>query len=213
MRRLFPVALLFVCCALMTAVSPDRTVVDNVLTSEALPRIRVAVDPKIAYVGSFPFKIRDVAAGERFLFAETEGRRVRRMVIVQFEGFLPEVDDEYRFQVTNPVKLGAHEYRHSTWLFDNEQSVREGTDTEPGYTAKFLKSRGLKTDKELMMSRFARPVGADRRNEIIIFYFENMADHGLKLANFNEDAEPTPERIKLGNELSARSLKAFKVED
>jgi hypothetical protein len=66
---------------------------------------------------------------------------------------------------------------------------------------------------ERMMSRFARPVGHDKRNEIIIFYFEDLADHGLKLSQFNEDAPPTPLRQKLGNDLSARSLKLFKVED
>ena len=48
------------------------------------------MDPALEYLGSLEFVLYGVADAEQHLFAEIEGDRVRRLLWVQFEGYLDE---------------------------------------------------------------------------------------------------------------------------
>ncbi len=63
------------------------------------------------------------------------------------------------------------------------------------------------------MSRFARIVGDDKRNELIFFYVENLKDLGHKLSDFPEDKPKSAEQLQMEKDLTDRSLEAFKVID
>lgn len=198
---------------LLAADKLERKVADNVLTSFDVPKVRITVDESLQYLGRFDFNLRDIAAGERYIWAETQEGRVKRMFIVQFEGFLPQVNHQYRFGMRTPVKLGSQTYSHNLWFYNDEEGRGADPPNEATRTVKFLAERGLSLDTDLMMSRFARIVGQDKRNEIILFYWENMRDHGVTAKDFPEETPVTPPHQKLGQEFYQRSLKAFRVED
>jgi hypothetical protein len=211
-RTVALVCLLFA-TSLIGADKVKRTVVNNVLTSDSLPRITISVEPSLKYLGKFDFNLRNIAGGERHVWAETSAGRVKRMFIVQLEGFLPNVDDYYKYPIRTPVKLGKHTYSHNLWFYNDDETRRADPPNEAGMTAKFLAERGLSLDSDLIMSRFARIVGEDKRNEIIFFYWENMRDHGLTAADFPKEEPVTPEHKKLAEEFFQRSLSAFSVRD
>ena len=215
MEKTRAVALLCLLFALplFGAERPKRQVVDNVLASSDVPKIRITVDKSLKYLGSFHFNLRNIAEGERYIWAEAENGRVKRMFIVQLEGFLPDTNKQYRYRMRTPVKLGHHTYSHNLWFYDDEVNRVADPPNEATRTVTFLAERGLRLDSDLMMSRFERILGDDKRNEAIFLYWENLRDHNLTAKDFPEETPTTPEQKRLGQELFERSLKAFSVED
>jgi hypothetical protein len=60
-----------------------------------------------------------VAARERHVFVDTDGSRVQRLLLLQFEGFLDGVEASYRYQTTNPVALGGETYNQNVYLISS----------------------------------------------------------------------------------------------
>jgi hypothetical protein len=196
------------------ATGPVRTVRDNTLVSDQLPAVSVEVQKDFKFLGRIPLNIHDIAVGERFIFVQAgRNRHITRMFIVQMEGFLPGVDDIYRWKMENPIKLGHQDYRHNISFYDNEAEIRQNPGSEAEATMSFLKAKGYLLDPELMQSRFARVVGDDRRHEFLLFYTENMKDRGLKLADFSEDKPASARKLRIEKALTKRSLQVFKISD
>ncbi|MDQ3855682.1 MAG: hypothetical protein M3281_04720, partial [Chloroflexota bacterium] len=70
---------------------PSRVVEANRIVSLALPSVRITIDPGFTYVGGPCFLLYGIACAEQHLFVIADKERtVRRLVWVQFEGFLPD---------------------------------------------------------------------------------------------------------------------------
>jgi hypothetical protein len=105
---------------------PVRTVRDNTLVSDQLPSVSVEVRKDFKFLGRIPLNIHNIAVGERFIFVKSgRNRHITRMFIVQMEGFLPGVNDIYRWKMENPIKLGHQDYRHNISFYDNEAEIRQ----------------------------------------------------------------------------------------
>lgn len=183
----------------------------KVLVSTALPALRLRVAPPFHYLGHFEFDLKGIAHVERHVFAETRGRQIRRMIVLQFEGFLPSSTEVYRYPIINPIALGGFPYRHNVYVFNAAEAAHSDPGAEPAHMEAFLREQGLTQEEEQIMSRFARIVGDDRRHELIVFYFENLADIGHKLAEVSVNGDLRPEFATLGDSVTQRSLKSFAV--
>ena len=149
-----------------------RGYADGVFTSDDLPPLRMRVVPELRYLGSFLFDLRQIARVERHVFVETERALVRRMLVLQFEGFLPNVDDVYRHALSDPRELGGETYGRRASLLRVSDERAESPDGEMTHTAAFLQSKGLALPDQHAVARFARIVGEGRRRELLIFYHE-----------------------------------------
>ena len=112
----------------------DQTsrVESNTFVSSDNPAIRVTVDTTFKYVGRLPFAIEKVVNGNRYIFIQANPtKHIQRMFIIQQEGFLPSTNDTYKYQITNPARLGSWDYQHSVMFDDNRARIRE----EPGKEA------------------------------------------------------------------------------
>ena len=195
------------------AQTAERRVVKNTLISDKLPKIKIVIDKKFKYVGSFAFKIREVAAGERYVFVDAKNGKVNRMFIAQFEGFLPGVDDFYRYNFDNAQMFGSHKFRQNTFAYSNAESRRENPVGEGVLTFDFLKKKGFSLEDELMMSRFLTVPDAEKKHELILFYIENVNQTKHKLSEFYKDDEATEIWKNLSKDLTERSLKAFEIQN
>ena len=163
------------------------------------------------YVGSFPFTIDDVAGGHRYVFAQVDSNKhIRRMFIVQQEGFLPSSGDTYKYPITNPATLGSVDYQHSVIMDNNDVRVREEPGKEADLTEQFLKLHGYVSEPEVIMSRFARPADTQRRHEIIFFCYENLSSYGHKLSDFPEGLS-SPEKEKIKRQVDENCQHIFRV--
>ena len=211
-KRFVPIMFLLLLVAF--AAEPQREVRNNELISSDLPKLRLQVDPSLKFVGRVPFNIRNIAVGERFVWAQADkDMHVRKLFVVQFEGFTPQIKETYRYQMRTPIQLGGNEYSHNVWFWDSAAEHATGQHPDANSSDDLLSSKGYKVDGELAMSRFSRIVGDDKRNEIIFFYDESLKDLGHKLSEFPEDGPKSDVQLKLEKELSDRSLKMFRVID
>ena len=182
------------------ASQPSRMVKGQVLTSTSLPRIRLKFDNHFKYAGTQKFVLYGRSQAEQFFFMDTDGRgQFRRMYLVQFEGYLPNVDATYDYAVTGTVIVHGQTYIVNT---DNVPSVSAVLKQEPESDAAravtFLMQRGFHVPESVRYQRFVRLVDDAKRNEFIIVYIENAST-------------ATPETS--GKELSTRALKGVRVLD
>jgi hypothetical protein len=204
-----------VATAQVKSVTPGATIAGNDFISTEVPKLRVAIDPRLLYVGSFPFDIDGIAGGYRFVWGEVDkGKHLLRTFIIQKEGFYPSSGDSYNYQAPNLITLGNHAYQHNVFVADDEREIREHPGHEPDVTQKFLRGKGYDWDTQLVMSRFARIVDDAKKNEIIFFYTENLSAYTTKSANDLDSGGANEElKQKIKREVDANSMRAFKVID
>jgi hypothetical protein len=185
----------------------------NTFVSPDNPKIRVTVDKGLDYVGSVPFTMDHVAAGKRYVFVHaTPDKHVQQMFIIQQEGFLPPWDETYKYPITNPVKLGSFEYRHSVIIYDNAAAIVEEPGNEGDVTKRFLMAHGYILEPGLIMPRFARPADSQHKHEIIFFCYENLSSYGHRVTDFPEGSDSLIEQdIKHKVDENCRSI--FQVTD
>jgi hypothetical protein len=191
-----------------------RCVDDCILVSTGYPEIRFRVDHDFVYLGRFSFQLSQKASGERFVFADTDGRTVQRLVIAQFEGFLPGVAETYNYDFTRAIQLGSHRFRSNSFAFSNAEGRATDPQAEGALTADFLTANGYAFADEWLASRFVTVPGAERKHDLILFYIEAAPLNGVTLKEIYDAAgEPTARWKKLGQELRARALRSFEVLD
>lgn len=192
-------------------------------TSTASPRLALAVPERYVYLGRLGFPLKEVAWVDRHLFAELEGRSVRSLLVLQFEGFLEGAESRYRFGIPSGadvaggdfrfsperVDLGGHHFVHNTWAFDWRASAASRPGFESDRTLRFLEGRGLEMEDGWMMSRFVREVGPEQRQELILFYLVPLATRGQALAAFPDGGPVSAVYDELSSEITAESLHIF----
>lgn len=196
----------------IAAQAQTRAVSGNTLTSDSFPKIKVTVDRGFKYAGRFEFTLRDQVRGERFVFVDAgKGKQIKRLFIAQFEAFLPAVNETYNYSFANAETIAGHKFRHNTFAFSNAEAARAEPAAEAALTARFLRSKNYEFQDEWMMSRFLTVPDAERRNELILFYIENVADSGKRLSDLYSGDDETEVWVAISRDLTARSRKAFTI--
>ncbi len=189
----------------------QRTVKKNTIISQALPDIRIRVNEAFIYAGKIDFKIKDIAKGERYILVETKDRRVNRMFIAQFEGFLPSNTMTYNYSFQNALDLSGHRFKQNTFAFSNAEALVKNPSGEAALTAAFLREKGFILEDELMASRYVTVPDSARRHELILFYVENASATGRRLQEFYQGGEKTVLWKNLSRELTLRASKNFEI--
>jgi len=96
------IVILLVLAALAAAqvkpVTPGATIEGNDFVSTEMPKLRVTPDPKLTYIGSFPFDIDGSAGGYRFVWGEVDkSKHLLRTFIIQKEGFYLNSSGSYQY--------------------------------------------------------------------------------------------------------------------
>lgn len=194
-----------------TATTPLRAVAGNVLDSAAMPPVRITVDRNLKYAGGHAFTLYDTARAEQHLFVEADGPRIKRLLMVQFEGVLPGVTHAYKYAETNPVTLGGHTYFREA-AAANLATLRRDPNSDAARALAFLRGKGFDTNAEVVFQRFVRVIDEAGRNEIILIYAENLDGTGHNAAALLAP-EAAPLREQVFRELSQRALRSFTLAD
>lgn len=157
------------------AAEPARVVKGQVLTSTQLPAIRMRFDRKLKYVGSQKFVLYERAQAEQHFFVEADARlRIRRMYMLQFEGYLPGVDASYNYEAKDTVKLGGLDYIVNVESVPNlPEALKQIQGSDAARAVEFLKGKGYGFGESIRYQRFVRLVDDAKRNEFIMLYVED----------------------------------------
>jgi hypothetical protein len=178
-----------------------RRVKRQVLTSTYLPSIRVKFDKRFKYLGSQKFILYDRAQVEQHFFVDADNQqRIRRMYMLQFEGYLPNVNATYDYRATETVNLGGHTYIVNAESIPSvSAALKQDPQSDVARAASFLENKGYRISESIVFQRFVRLVDEAKRNEFILLYVE---DPGTR----------SPAEIeKAKQEFSSRALKGFTI--
>jgi hypothetical protein len=177
-----------------------RQVKGSVLSSKDTPKIRLKFDRKFKFAGSQEFVLYDRAKAGQYFFVEAEGKKIKRMFMVQFEGFLPDIDAKYDYNEPQTIEISGLKYFSNVEFVPNvEMAVKAVPDSDTARAAKFLQDKGFILMKSLVFQRFVRVIDETKRNEFILVYIEDAEN----------DSAGQKEKLLQG--LSERALKNFKV--
>lgn len=188
-----------------------RFVDNGVIISTQRPAIAIAVDEAFTYVGRHPVRIRDVAAGERIVFVDADHNRAERLLIVQFEGFLPGVDNQYRYDLSKSPVVAGYPFRSNGFAFNMADAIATNPGDEAAGTHAFLLEQGYTAPADWMMWRSLTVDGEARRDEMIIFYVEGADSKGLTLGDLYRDNAETETWRNIQKELEIRANRSFQL--
>ena len=189
----------------------NQFMTDGVLISREDPSLAIDVADEFEFVGRHPFTIRDVAAGERFVFVQAEDRQIQKLLIVQFEGFLPGVNDFYRYDLSGKPMVANYQFRSNGYAFNIVENIIANPKSESAATYPFLKSKAYSVPDELMMWRSLTVADEAHHKEMIIFYMEDVKSAGLTLADLYVDDSETDVWINIQKDLEFRANDAFRI--
>jgi hypothetical protein len=212
MRKYFPVnfaavfvvlllpALIFAQSVNRPEATRARRVKGRVLSSTSLPPIRIRFDKAFKYVGSQSFILYDRAQVEQHFFvdADKQQRRIKRMYMVQFEGYLSGISGAYDYPLTKTIDLGGQTYLvNSEGIPNVAAALKQNPQSDVARAARFLEGKGYRIGESILFQRFVRLVDEAKRNEFILLYVE--------------DADASSEKENAKQQFSDRAMKSFAV--
>ncbi len=210
-RKTFLIAAVLVSSLLLSSIayaqsdvdSQTRRVKGQILTSASLPPIRIKFGKAFKYVGSQQFILYDRAQVEQHFFVDADKQqRIKRMFMVQFEGYLPNVSGSYNYSVTKTVSFAGQSYIVDAEVIPNvPAAIKQNAQSDVARAASFLEGKGYRIGEGIVFQRFVRLVDEAKRSEFILLYVEDLSGAGVDAA----------EKEKAMQEFSGRALKGFKI--
>jgi hypothetical protein len=176
---------------------PQRSVEANNLYSSDLPAMHLQFARGLEYLGNLKSTILEKAHIDNYYFAERdENGVIQRIVYVQFEGFLPEIEGSHDYPNMKDIRLGNFDFRYDGGVRTFRQSRIDELpqDSDVAQTVAFLKEKGVQfKDGEYYGSlRFVHLIS--ERDEVLILYLERMdeADIPLDIVAHSRESEEWP---------------------
>jgi hypothetical protein len=138
------------------------------------PSLRFAGSSEFTPLPPLHFTTGDETEAERQVFVEAgPDRRVRRMLIVQFDRVRP--GGEHLFEVPQGPerRFGGHSYRSFALAYDDVASATGWPDSAEGRTRALLIARGFRPPRVWKFARLARVDDPRARGEVNIYYMES----------------------------------------
>ena len=189
----------------------ERYMVDGVLISTNEPALAIEVVSPFTFLGRHQIEIGEIGAGERFVYVDAENEVIGRLLIVQFEGFLPGVDDFFRYDLSGKPVVANYPFRSNGYAFDMAESIAGNPSGEAAATNGFLESSGYDVPRFWMMWRSLTIADTAKKKEVIIFYVEDAESIGLTLADLYRDDKPTDAWLNTQRELEIRANSSFRL--
>jgi hypothetical protein len=191
--------------------SAQRTVNNNLIESTGFPVLRIQIDPTLQYVGGPDFILYNVARAEQHLFIDAGAdRQVRRLVWVQFEGYLPDNTHTYDYSSSQKMEIsGWPFYVDSGW-----NDIRNQTEERPGSDGAAVRNHLAQlgfTYPELELVERYVTVSSDHRSELMIIYAEDGGWRGLRAEALSEGGETGEPWLAVQKELHQRGIESFRI--
>jgi len=164
-------------------VEAQRPVRGHVITSETLPRARLAFDSTTAYAGTQTIRLSPVVMAEQHFFVDAEADgRVRRLYWVQFEG-----PGRYTYAGDPVAEISGIPFRENFRFYPaNGLSDPPGSDGDQA--RRYLEQAGYRFGSDLARVRLVWLLGdVPAEHEVMIIYLEDLAGRGLTVQALRND--------------------------
>lgn len=186
----FNVSVILSMVMLITSLDPpaavgQRRVDGTTITSTTMPAARIEIDTAFAYVGTQTITLSSGTKAEQHFFVDAEGRRVRRLFWLQFEG-KAEGGRPYDYSRDATTEIWGHLFHTDARFYPTSGFAgRPGSDGDRA--AQLLAREGYVLGADLMRIRLVWLLDDPPLNELMVIYLEDLADHGLTVGDLRED--------------------------
>jgi len=169
--------------------APKRIVSQQTLKSNAFPDITLKVDDTLRYLGEMRFTMTDIARVELFLFGEAINNVIQRLLVVQFEGYLPDNNFAYQYDAMETVRLGNSDYMTDSSALKFDRVLRRRPEGDIAHWLHWLKREGYDYTRfnDVIYQRFVRVLDKSARSEMLMLYFENLSLYNLSADDLLKD--------------------------
>lgn len=189
-----------------------RSVKGQVLTSPAVPAVKLEFDKAFKYAGSQSFVLYDVANAEQHFFVDADDQgRIKRFYWVQFEGYLPTNTHTYDYKSTKTIDAGGLNFFADAYP-RNIKANPGRADSDGSRARSFLTGKGYRmAGDDLLSQRLVHLVDEAKRNELMIINIEDLSGMGLTAADLSPGGSAAARWDEMAKGLLERALKNMKV--
>jgi hypothetical protein len=195
-----------------TSAQQARSVKGQVLNSTALPAVQLEFGKEFQYVGSQDFILYGVARAEQHFFVEADAKQnLKRFYWIQFEGYLPDNTNSYRYKANKVVKLGGLDFIADSYV-RNLKANASRPDSDGAKAKAFLESKGYRwASDEVLMQRLVHLVDEAKRNELMVIYAEDLQPRGLTAVDLTPNGKAAGQWEEVAAGLLERAQKGMRV--
>jgi hypothetical protein len=176
-----------------SALTPERQVEGNVITSKRDPEVRIELPKSVQYVGADRWVLYGIADCELHAFVEAgEQKNVQRLYWVQFEGYLPTRPElSHTYDSVKHTRIGGLDFYVDAWAVSSSDKDKPGSDSE--HIKTLVRTKGFKLPGGRISVRLVRLLDQAKRKELMIIYSEDASATGF-----------TPDDLREGGKASDR---------
>ncbi len=190
----------------------QRQIENHVLVSSAMPPIRIAFDSTFTYVGTQSLVLFGGTDAEQHFFVDADGSRIGRMFWVQFEGKRPGNPSVYDYSRYPVMSIAGRPFHHDGRFFGVDiAGERPGSDFRGAL--EFLEQRGYRLGPEVMRQRLVWLLDRPARNELMIIYYEDLQNHGVRIADLEAGGRLADQWEQLAQRLLDRAIGSMTLSD
>jgi hypothetical protein len=197
--------------AIPATLSAQRVANGNRIVSTEFPAATLEVARGMTYGGTQRFELYGVADAEQHFFAELEGNRIKRLLWIQFEGYLPTNTNTYDYRDETIQHAGRTWHRRISAVLVPPTESRP--DSDGARARSFIKSKGWTIGANVMLERLVWLLDSPARHELMIIYMEDLADQGLTAADVNDGGKARERWPAMAQAFHARAVGAFTVRE
>jgi hypothetical protein len=189
-----------------------RSVKGQTLTSTDNPAVRLKFDKPFKYAGGHDFILYEVARAEQHFFVDADKQgHIRRMYWVQFEGYLPSNTHTYKYKVNKSVQIGGLDFIADAYARNIKDNPGR-PDSDGSRARGFLESKGYRlASDDVLSQRLVYLVDAEKRNELMIIYLEDLSAMKLTAADFEAGGSAASRWDEISSGLLERAVKGMTI--
>jgi len=190
---------------------PERTVQDNVITSERSPKVRVRLPESAKYVGADRWVLYDIADCELHAFVDADAQKnVQRLYWVQFEGYVPSRSDlHHTYDSPRHATIGGWDFYVDSWVRAKAEETRAGSDFQ--HIVNLIEAKGYQLPAGMMYVRFVHLLDEQKQQELMIIYAEDLMGIGYSAADLQKGGRFYDRWPSLDEALVERGENAFSL--
>jgi hypothetical protein len=188
----------------------QRTVDGNRLISAALPAATLQVDRSMKYAGTQTFELYGVATAEQHFFVELDGSRIKRLLWIQYEGYLPSNTHTYDYRDSTISHSGQSWHHRIAPARIPDQEPRP--DSDGARARAFLRSKGWTVGPDVLTERLVWLLDG-ARNELMLIYLEDLGNKGLTAADLGPNGPAKAQWPSVAEAFHRRALESFALVD
>ena len=190
-------------------VAAQRTVDGNRIVSSRLPLATLEAGPGFQYAGTQTFDLYGVATAEQHFFVELDGTRVKRLVWIQYEGYLPSNTNTYNYRDSTVSHSGQTWHRRIAASRIPETESRP--DSDGARARAFIRAKGWTVGPDVLTERLVWLLDSPPRNELMIIYIEDLADQRLTAGELVQGGAKQDQWPAVAAAFHQRALASFRI--